>query len=82
LKILARLGILSVMIEGGAAIAASAIRAKVVDKVLFFYAPKIIGGDGRVMIDGLGVQRMRAALPVKRLSIKKLGNDFLVSGYL
>ena len=51
LRRLAAKGALSVMIEGGATTAAWALQEKAVDRLLFFYAPMILGGDGRVMID-------------------------------
>lgn len=79
---LGRQGIQSVMIEGGAATAACALKAKAVDKILFFYAPKIIGGDGRVMIDGLGIKSVQQSLSVKRLEVTRAGGDVVVSGYL
>lgn len=82
LKKLASAGIVSVMIEGGAAVAASALKDKVVDKVWFFYAPKILGGDARVMIDGLNLRRVRQAISLKRIEIKRSGADLLVIGYL
>jgi diaminohydroxyphosphoribosylaminopyrimidine deaminase/5-amino-6-(5-phosphoribosylamino)uracil reductase len=82
LKTLGRQGIQSVMIEGGAATAASALKEKSVDKILFFYAPKIIGGDGRVMIDGLGIKSVRHSLSVKRLEVMRAGDDLVASGYL
>ena len=82
LKKLARFGIVSVMIEGGATVASSALKAKIVDKVIFFYAPKIIGGDGRVMLDGLGIRRVRQSIPIRRLQVRKSGGDLVVSGYL
>jgi diaminohydroxyphosphoribosylaminopyrimidine deaminase/5-amino-6-(5-phosphoribosylamino)uracil reductase len=82
LRRLARMGIVSVLIEGGAAVAASALRAKAVDKILFFYAPKVLGGDGRVMIDGLGIRRVSESLRLKRMKVKKSGSDLLVTGYL
>jgi diaminohydroxyphosphoribosylaminopyrimidine deaminase / 5-amino-6-(5-phosphoribosylamino)uracil reductase len=82
LKKLAALGILSIMIEGGAAIAASALKEKIVDKVVFVYAPKILGGDGRVMFDGLGIRRMRQSIPIKELQVQKSDGDLIVSGYL
>jgi len=82
LKVLARQGIQSLMIEGGAATAAAALKDNAVDKVLFFYAPKIIGGDGRVMIEGLGTQSVKESLPVRRLEFAKSGSDIVVSGYL
>ncbi|MBI2364899.1 MAG: bifunctional diaminohydroxyphosphoribosylaminopyrimidine deaminase/5-amino-6-(5-phosphoribosylamino)uracil reductase RibD [Deltaproteobacteria bacterium] len=73
---------LSVLIEGGATVAASALRAKIVDKVIFFYAPKILGGDGRVMIDSLGIRRVDRLLRIRRLAFRKSGEDLLVTGYL
>lgn len=82
LKKLARFGVVHVMIEGGAAVAASALRAGIVDKVWFFYAAKIIGGDGRPMIDGLGVKRVRAAIQFKRVEISNSDGDIVVCGYL
>jgi diaminohydroxyphosphoribosylaminopyrimidine deaminase/5-amino-6-(5-phosphoribosylamino)uracil reductase len=82
LKTLARLGIQSVLIEGGATTAASALTDKVVDKILIFYAPKIIGGDGRVMIDGLGTRRAKESIGLKRLEVARANRDIVVSGYL
>jgi diaminohydroxyphosphoribosylaminopyrimidine deaminase/5-amino-6-(5-phosphoribosylamino)uracil reductase len=82
LKKLAAQGIVSVLIEGGAAVAASALKQKIVDKIAFFYAPKIIGGDGRAMIDGLAIGRMARAIELKRLDVRKSGNDLLITGYL
>ena len=82
LRRLARSGIVSVMIEGGAAVAASALKAKAVDKILFFYAPKILGGDGRAMIEGLGIRRVDRSLRIQRMTFRNSGNDLLVSGYL
>jgi diaminohydroxyphosphoribosylaminopyrimidine deaminase / 5-amino-6-(5-phosphoribosylamino)uracil reductase len=82
LKTLARMGIQSVLIEGGAATAASALNDKVVDKILIFYAPKIIGGDGRVMIDGLGTVWARKSIALKRLEVERADRDIVVSGYL
>ncbi|MBI2230894.1 MAG: dihydrofolate reductase family protein, partial [Deltaproteobacteria bacterium] len=73
---------LSVLIEGGATVAASALRAKIVDKVIFFYAPKILGCDGRVMIDSLGIRRVDRLLRIRRLAFRKSGEDLLVIGYL
>lgn len=82
LRRLGKLGCLSVMIEGGAATAASALKAGVVDKLLFFYAPKIIGGEGREMIGPLGIKRISRAKGLKEMEVRKIGRDILVSGYL
>jgi diaminohydroxyphosphoribosylaminopyrimidine deaminase/5-amino-6-(5-phosphoribosylamino)uracil reductase len=82
LKQLASYGIQSVLIEGGAAVAASALKEKAVDKILFFYAPKIIGGDGRVMIDRLGIKSAKASVKLQRVEVTRSGGDIMVSGYL
>jgi diaminohydroxyphosphoribosylaminopyrimidine deaminase / 5-amino-6-(5-phosphoribosylamino)uracil reductase len=82
LRRLAESGIVSVLIEGGAAVAASALKAQAVDKILFFYAPKILGGDGRVMIDNLNIRRVSQARVVKRLRADRSDGDLMVSGYL
>jgi len=82
LKKLAALGIVSVLVEGGAAIAASALQEKIIDKIEFFYAPKIIGADGRAMIGNLGLRKMAQALPLRKLDVRRVGEDILLSGYL
>ncbi len=82
LKRLGEMGLLSVMIEGGAATASWALHEGVVDKLLFFYAPKIIGGDGIRMIGPLGIKKISHARRIKDIEVKRFGRDFLVSGYL
>lgn len=82
LRKLARGGVVNLLIEGGAAVAASALKDKIVDKVLFFYAPKILGGDGKVMVDSLNIRRVKQSIPIERLAVKKSGEDVLMEGYL
>jgi diaminohydroxyphosphoribosylaminopyrimidine deaminase/5-amino-6-(5-phosphoribosylamino)uracil reductase len=74
--------IVSVMIEGGAVTAGQALSEKVVDKICFFYAPKIIGGDGLDMIAPLGVRKMGHSRQINRIEVARVGKDFLVTGYL
>jgi diaminohydroxyphosphoribosylaminopyrimidine deaminase/5-amino-6-(5-phosphoribosylamino)uracil reductase len=82
LKKLAQREIVSVMIEGGATTAASALKHRIVDKILFYYAPKIFGGDGRAMIDSLSISRVEQSLRIRQLQFQKSGTDLFVSGYL
>ncbi len=82
LRKLTAMEIVSIMIEGGAEIAGSALKEKIVDKIIFFYAPKILGGDGRSMIDALEIRRMKRAMLVKKLGVVQSGGDLMVSGYL
>jgi len=82
LKKLAKSGIASVLIEGGAITAAGALKEKMVDKMLIFYAPKLLGGDARSMIATLGVERIDQSVMLQSVEIQKSGADLLVSGYL
>lgn len=82
LRKLARAGVLSVLLEGGAVTAARAISEKAVDKVLCFYAPKLIGAEGLPMMGDLGIERMRRAPKLDGVAVRRLGEDFLVSAYL
>jgi diaminohydroxyphosphoribosylaminopyrimidine deaminase/5-amino-6-(5-phosphoribosylamino)uracil reductase len=82
LKQLAQAGIVSVMIEGGSLTAASALKEGIVDKIIFYYAPKIFGGDGRPMIDALGIRRVKRSVSVRQMEVTTSGKDILVTGYL
>lgn len=79
---LAASGVVSLLIEGGAAVAASALKQKVVDKLDLFYAPKIVGGDGAAMIAGLGVAKMAGALALKQVTVRRSGADIWLTAYL
>jgi diaminohydroxyphosphoribosylaminopyrimidine deaminase/5-amino-6-(5-phosphoribosylamino)uracil reductase len=83
MRVLGARGLTSVLIEGGAQLAAAALKAGIVDKALFFYAPKILGGDDGVpMCSGPGPEKMRQSLPLHRMEVERVGADVLVSGYL
>jgi diaminohydroxyphosphoribosylaminopyrimidine deaminase/5-amino-6-(5-phosphoribosylamino)uracil reductase len=82
LRRLARRGVQSVLIEGGATLAAAALREKVVHRLLWFFAPKLIGGDGVPMLGPLGVARLGGAPAVRLLSVHRLGDDVAVHAEL
>jgi len=79
LQALGARNVMSVLIEGGAGVAAAALTARVVDRMLIFYAPKLIGGDGRPMLDALGVRHMRQALALGPLRVRRFRDDLLVA---
>ena len=79
LRALGGRGIMSVLIEGGARVAAAAVAEHMVDRLLFFYAPKLIGGDGRPMLGPLGVSRLRQAAQFGRVQVKRFAADVLVA---
>jgi len=77
------MGIDSIMVEGGSALAFSALKEGIVDKVVSFIAPKILGGDkAPTPVGGEGIAAMEDALPLFNVSYRKTGNDLLVEGYL
>ncbi len=83
MKKLGARGIASLLIEGGSEINASALAAGIVDKVLFFYAPKIIGGRNSIhVVGGSGAQKISGAVEISGMEVRRIGSDFLVSGYV
>jgi diaminohydroxyphosphoribosylaminopyrimidine deaminase/5-amino-6-(5-phosphoribosylamino)uracil reductase len=83
LRLLAELEIISVLIEGGAMINWAALHSNIVDKVFFYYAPKILAGSGSVpFATASGFRRMSEAAYVKSISLHRFGEDFAVEGYL
>ena len=73
----------SLMIEGGGAVMASFIEQKLVHKLLWYIAPKIIGGSSAPgPVGGSGILHMKEALPVIEMNSIKLGDDWLMTGYM
>ena len=69
---LGKMGISSLLVEGGETVAKSFLREKMVDKIMFFFCPKIING----------MKYIKNAAGVKNISVRKIENDFLFEGYL
>jgi diaminohydroxyphosphoribosylaminopyrimidine deaminase/5-amino-6-(5-phosphoribosylamino)uracil reductase len=73
----------SLLIEGGSRVLASAFKAGIVDKVFFFYAPKILGGDDGVPIcSGPGPQLMSQSIAVSDIAVQRFGDDIMIEGYI
>ena len=77
-----RRGMVSILIEGGGRLAASAIRAGVVDRVLFFISPCILGGDAMPAVSELHVKRLGEAPFLRDVKTKRFSRDLLVEGRL
>jgi len=78
-----KLEIDSVLLEGGGTLNADALNKGIVDKVMFFIAPKILGGkDAVTPVEGEGIHLMSDALKLKDVFLSKFGEDMLVEGYL
>jgi diaminohydroxyphosphoribosylaminopyrimidine deaminase / 5-amino-6-(5-phosphoribosylamino)uracil reductase len=70
-------GIASVMVEAGARVAGAFLRAGLVDRLVWFRAPIIIGGDGLSVFAPLGVADLSQALAFNRLDIRPCGKDVM-----
>lgn len=81
LDILGQKNICSILVEGGATLSGSFVAKKLVDKVYFFIAPKIIGGkEAKTPVAGTGILNLQEALALKDIQIEKLEEDILIIG--
>ena len=73
----------SILLEGGSTLNASALECGIVDKVMFFYAPKIIGGiNAPGPIGGKGAEIMRECWNIYDVNMNSFDNDILLEGYI
>ena len=80
-RVLAREGITHLLVEGGGVINAAFVEAGLVDEILWFIAPKIIGGGkAKTAVEGLGIAKLASAWPVKNLKTEQVGPDLLITG--
>ena len=76
-------GVGRVLLEGGAGLHASALAAGIVDQVMAFVAPILLGGRGApTPVGGEGLRRIADPLRLKEVRAQSLGPDFLIEGYL
>jgi diaminohydroxyphosphoribosylaminopyrimidine deaminase/5-amino-6-(5-phosphoribosylamino)uracil reductase len=76
-------GITSLLVEGGGRVIASFLKAGIVDKIIFFYAPKLLGGnDGIPICSGSGAELMQDCISVKDLRVSRFGDDVMIEGYI
>ncbi|MDO8672096.1 MAG: bifunctional diaminohydroxyphosphoribosylaminopyrimidine deaminase/5-amino-6-(5-phosphoribosylamino)uracil reductase RibD [Dehalococcoidia bacterium] len=81
-KTLGERDITSVLVEGGGALLGALFDAGLVDKVLAFIAPTVIGGrNAPTPVGGLGAGSMAEALRLTRVTVKNFAEDIMISGY-
>lgn len=81
-KLLFKLSICSVLIEGGGTIIDSFVRANLLDEYYCFIAPKIIGGTkAPTTVGGEGINKLEHAKKLKLQEIRKIGEDTLIHAY-
>ncbi|MGG1571925.1 bifunctional diaminohydroxyphosphoribosylaminopyrimidine deaminase/5-amino-6-(5-phosphoribosylamino)uracil reductase RibD [Fictibacillus sp. NRS-1165] len=72
----------SLMIEGGGAVIASFLQHQLIDKMVVYMAPKLVGGSlSPTFLEGEGIERMSDAVELRDLSIVQTGKDFKFTGY-
>lgn len=85
-KIIQELGasqINSVLIEGGGEVAYSALAQKIVDKIYFIVAPKIVGGrEAKSPVEGKGLNKIAHSIKIKGLRPLPCGQDIILEGYI
>lgn len=83
MKKLALMEITSILVEGGGTLNGSLFDEGLVDKVLFFVSPKIIGGKEAISsVMGQGVLRVDKAVKLKDVKLRSIGEDFLFEAYV
>jgi diaminohydroxyphosphoribosylaminopyrimidine deaminase/5-amino-6-(5-phosphoribosylamino)uracil reductase len=83
LRVLGEREITSVLVEGGGILFGSLFDGGLVDKVIAFIAPIIIGGREAVTaVAGWGIDRVADSLRLERVSVERFDEDLMVSGYV
>jgi len=83
LTMLGRRGITSVLIEGGSTINAAALHEKLVNHVVLYLAPILMGGqDAKAVIGDRSPNRLAQALPLRHVTVRRIGKDLVVEGDL
>jgi diaminohydroxyphosphoribosylaminopyrimidine deaminase/5-amino-6-(5-phosphoribosylamino)uracil reductase len=83
LKALGEREVTSVLVEGGGTLLGSLFDSGLVDKVVVFIAPIIIGGEtAKTAVGGKGVDRIADSFKLERVRVESFGEDLMVSGYV
>jgi diaminohydroxyphosphoribosylaminopyrimidine deaminase / 5-amino-6-(5-phosphoribosylamino)uracil reductase len=70
-------GLTRILVEGGAQLAASLLRADLVDRIAWFQAPSVMGGDAWPAVQAFGIERLDAMPRFSRIAETRLGDDIL-----
>jgi diaminohydroxyphosphoribosylaminopyrimidine deaminase / 5-amino-6-(5-phosphoribosylamino)uracil reductase len=77
LTALADAGLTAILVEGGASVAAAFLRAGLVDRLAWFHAPSILGGDGLPAVQATGIASLAELHRFARVAQRPLGDDLL-----
>ncbi len=80
---LAAADVQSLLLEGGPTLAGAFLRADLIDKLVLFVAPKLVGGDDAPpLFVGAGARTLAEAAPLSSLDVERVGEDVLLTAYL
>jgi len=83
LKTLGERGITRVLVEGGGILIGSLFDNGLVDKVIAFIAPIVIGGkEAKTPVSGRGVDKVINSIKLERINVERFGDDLMISGYV
>jgi len=75
--------ITSILAEGGSNLLGSLFEQGLVDKVIAFVAPMIIGGrEAKTAVGGEGAEKIAQALRLSRVGVERFGDDVMICGYV
>lgn len=80
LSFLGEKGVQSLLLEGGGTLNHAMLHAGLVDRVMLFLAPKLLGGQGRGVFSGPGVDRLAEAFALRDLRSRMIDGDILIEG--
>lgn len=74
-------GLQCLLVEGGGALNGALLRAGLVDRLMLFVAPLLLGGcDGTPLFAGNGVVHLAEALRLREVQVSRVGDDLLLEG--
>ncbi|MFH0942300.1 MAG: bifunctional diaminohydroxyphosphoribosylaminopyrimidine deaminase/5-amino-6-(5-phosphoribosylamino)uracil reductase RibD [Chloroflexota bacterium] len=82
-EVLGKRQVTSILVEGGGILLGSLFDLGLVDKVVVFIAPMVIGGKAaRTPVAGLGAAKIAEAIKLERCRVAAIGEDVMLSGYV
>jgi len=82
LRELGRRDVLSLLVEGGGAVLGAFADGGLIDKVVAFVAPLMVGGPAPAPVGGAGVDTLAHAWRLTRTAVRRVAEDVVVEGYL
>ena len=80
---LGKMGIDSILLEGGGQLNETFLRNGLIDEVYAFVAPKLVGGkEAKTPVEGKGFERVSEAVELKRVEVETIGKDILIHGLI